>query len=1128
MELPPNSQTRALPRGGPQQTDVSLKETEIIDSVDKLQKLEQVLVSTKQFAVDLKFSKDGFAWLLQISTPDADYLVDALHPIVRKKLEILNSSFKNPDIVKVIFDQDVTSSFLAKDFGLKLNHWIDVKDEALTDGHMNAELSDLIRSKCSTNVDTKKESEDWKVRPMSVQNRENARKCTFYLLKLCAYFRAPKFASVSAPISTELDRSAINMTPNNSAPKLLQDSKPADTPFHSTKFLSEETASSILHDYFAATTKKPPPISYTQAGQLTRATINFNDGSTIIAEGATKNAAKTKATFAACRKLISQKIMTVSETPQNPTTSNSATTAVSPSPVVKSAPAVLPPAPTAPVPPAQPVTPPKNIGQKAEVTSPVATTSPKTNAECYVVCAGCGTAIGPVSKFEFSNQETIASFDYVKSLSPQILELKSQNVPEKRFKIHCIKEGDPLGVIMNRNGVERACFKKEGVQIKLQNGTKISRLEWSQHLASTAQSHKRPLEAINATSKSVSPPKKLNVGPASMYVYDLELDPPIEKVNYPFLEGRAFSGLVLFSPSKFLNGKFKSNEVTLTVKLNRNMNIAGNDMETVREFSRALRSFSMLQQELKDSWYLFPLFSAPNEASSTGNVDFNFVRNVVLRRTPVLEVLNAARGSFSNDQLRAVANGEALPCTQSSQFSSQIGTQEERNKIEKNRQLAQEKQRKKVEDVNAAFAKRVFLTTYNQNVYHLHGILWDVHVNIPAAFLDRWNLKPSDLSQPVIFNDPKSDHSEESDSKGRHFVPEFSDLINLTWEMFTHGKPVFKLFPKIRDHDHYANALNSWLISKWNLEFKNVELAVQAFTHPSFAAELSCASYQRLEFVGDAVLDLAVSLYLFHNSAAKGEDALTIQRSQIVKNLNIGNIALKLDLFPHIRMAPNQKDVNVPKYKPAADVFEALIGAIFIDAGLQAAVNFCAKAVIPNSSDKTRILGRFSDDENLRAPTIDEIAEYDKFLKNSRMEIKNKALFAKALTHKSADNVEQYERLEFLGDSVLKFATTAHVFNQYPSAAEGQMHEIRKAYIQNKNLTECCIAIGLSSLLRKSAATSEQNKMLADILEATIAVMFLENGQFVKVPPHEQPKCRCGFDVPGNFFHRLLFSNLYA
>ena len=115
-----------------------------------------------------------------------------------------------------------------------------------------------------------------------------------------------------------------------------------------------------------------------------------------------------------------------------------------------------------------------------------------------------------------------------------------------------------------------------------------------------------------------------------------------------------------------------------------------------------------------------------------------------------------------------------------------------------------------------------------------------------------------------------------------------------------------------------------------------------ALTHRSFSADHN----ERLEFLGDSVLNLAVSHLLYARLAALPEGDLSRVRANLVKQDTLHQLALKLALSPLLRLGEGEARSGGPS-RPSilADALEALIGAVYLDAGYAAAAGAGAPAV---------------------------------------------------------------------------------------------------------------------------------------------------------------------------------------
>ena len=119
-------------------------------------------------------------------------------------------------------------------------------------------------------------------------------------------------------------------------------------------------------------------------------------------------------------------------------------------------------------------------------------------------------------------------------------------------------------------------------------------------------------------------------------------------------------------------------------------------------------------------------------------------------------------------------------------------------------------------------------------------------------------------------------------------------------------------------------------------EFKNPDLLAQALTHKSWVNEHSknFGTNERLEFLGDAVLELIVSKHLYEQFPDKEEGYLTALRANLVNTTNLAAVAVKLELGEHLNLSRGEEETGGRKNPSLlADTVEAIIGALFIDSG---------------------------------------------------------------------------------------------------------------------------------------------------------------------------------------------------
>jgi len=136
-------------------------------------------------------------------------------------------------------------------------------------------------------------------------------------------------------------------------------------------------------------------------------------------------------------------------------------------------------------------------------------------------------------------------------------------------------------------------------------------------------------------------------------------------------------------------------------------------------------------------------------------------------------------------------------------------------------------------------------------------------------------------------------------------------------------------------------------------EFKNIELLEQALTHKSFSNEKpEYESNERLEFLGDAVLELSVTDYLFTEFPDKNEGVLTSLRSALVRGKQIALVLKNLDALDYIKLSAGEKKSNGQnKSYIQANVFEAIVGAIYLDGGYKSANQFIHTHLLPTLTE---------------------------------------------------------------------------------------------------------------------------------------------------------------------------------
>ena len=134
---------------------------------------------------------------------------------------------------------------------------------------------------------------------------------------------------------------------------------------------------------------------------------------------------------------------------------------------------------------------------------------------------------------------------------------------------------------------------------------------------------------------------------------------------------------------------------------------------------------------------------------------------------------------------------------------------------------------------------------------------------------------------------------------------------------------------------------------KTGISLKDKDLLKQAFTHRSYVNENKADSLvhnERMEFLGDAVLELVVTEYLYSKYPNATEGDLTSYRSALVNANTLSKVARDLDINEYLLLSKGEaKDEGRARLYILANTIEAIIGAIFLDQGYEVAKDFIAK-----------------------------------------------------------------------------------------------------------------------------------------------------------------------------------------
>jgi ribonuclease III len=240
-------------------------------------------------------------------------------------------------------------------------------------------------------------------------------------------------------------------------------------------------------------------------------------------------------------------------------------------------------------------------------------------------------------------------------------------------------------------------------------------------------------------------------------------------------------------------------------------------------------------------------------------------------------------------------------------------------------------------------------------------------------------------------------------------------------------------------HDHYKKIEEFESII--GIQFNDKLLIRKTFTHSTFVEiEHSNTNNETLEYLGDSLLESFISLFAFENFRDATEGFLNDLRCIVVANSNLEIIGKKLKLRDYLIFAKKNTELLKNSKNVDSDALESLIGSIFLDQGIRVASHFCDEFVF-RASYKCLRSNSVEYYHSFEYPMRKKIKMNKKDEMNIRLleeklgfEFNNKFILLEALTHPTAKNSSltfeeyedtgrypfDYERLEFLGDSILK------------------------------------------------------------------------------------------------------------
>jgi endoribonuclease Dicer len=275
-------------------------------------------------------------------------------------------------------------------------------------------------------------------------------------------------------------------------------------------------------------------------------------------------------------------------------------------------------------------------------------------------------------------------------------------------------------------------------------------------------------------------------------------------------------------------------------------------------------------------------------------------------------------------------------------------------------------------------------------------------------------------------------------------------------------------------------------------------------------------NYERLEFLGDCFLKMATSISLYGIHPDNDEYRYHVDRMLMICNKNLRGNAIKLKLYEYIRSRSfgrrawypeglvliRGKTATAPNFhklgdKTIADICEALIGAALLTSHASRDMDGAVRAVTELVSSENHRVAKFSDYYNLYqkpkyqtevvtaaqrdlARQVEEIHDYH---------FKYPRLLKSAFVHPSYpfsyEHIPSYQRLEFLGDSLLDMACVNFLFHEFPAHGPQWLTEHKMAMVSNQFLGALCVSLGFHThMCHFNTALGKQIKDYVDDITA--------------------------------------------
>lgn len=270
----------------------------------------------------------------------------------------------------------------------------------------------------------------------------------------------------------------------------------------------------------------------------------------------------------------------------------------------------------------------------------------------------------------------------------------------------------------------------------------------------------------------------------------------------------------------------------------------------------------------------------------------------------------------------------------------------------------------------------------------------------------------------------------------------------------------------------------------------------------------SISHNERLEFLGDAVVEFLSSIHLFFMFPDLEEGGLATYRAAIVQNQHLAVLAKKLELEKYMLYAHGSDLCHDLELRHAmANCFEALMGALFLDSGIKVADRVFSTTLFsePDLLDvwvnypPHPLQEQVPEGDRKWIDSVPLLKKLNEFENLTGIEFTHIRLLAKAFTHRSIGfnnlTLGSNQRLEFLGDTVLQLVASEYLYKYFPEHHEGHLSLLRSSLVNNRTQAVVCDDLGMVEYTIYPYPKAElKTKDRADILEAFLGALFVDKG----------------------------------